>query len=94
MVEWPQDDSKMVPAAQTFFELAKKGVLAHDGDAAFARQIANVMPIEKPKGWRISKPKGSRRHIDAAVAAAVAAYHATTSRPMERPTLVPMAAFG
>ena len=88
MVEWAQDDSKMVPAAQTFFELAKKGTLVHDGDPAFARQIANVTPIEKQKGWRIAKPKGSVRHIDAAIAAAVAAYHATTTKPPPPPTRV------
>lgn len=76
MLEYPQTDVRMIPAAGTFLNLGKRFLLAYDPNdkhaAAFARHIGNVTPHEKPKGFRISKPRGSRRHIDAAVAAAIA----------------------
>lgn len=77
MEDYPQTDSRMVPASQRFFQLAVEGRLVHDGDAALARHVSNVVPHEKPRGWRISKPRGSRAHIDGAIAAAIAAYEAT-----------------
>jgi len=77
MIEYPQSDARMCPASQRLFQLGVDGRLAHDGDAALARHITNVVPAERNGAWRISKPRGSRKHIDAAVAAAIAAYEAT-----------------
>jgi phage terminase large subunit-like protein len=88
MMEYPQSDARMVPASQRFFQLVKEGLIVHDGDPVLARHIANVVPHEREKGWRISKPRGSKRHIDAAVAAAVAAHEATRTEPDE-PTPTP-----
>lgn len=76
MVEFPQQDAHMVPASQNLYQLVVEGKIAHDGDAALARQVRNAIADQRPRGWRISKPKGSRRHIDACVAAAIAAYRA------------------
>jgi phage terminase large subunit-like protein len=84
MLEYPQSDARMCPASQRFFQLAMEGRLAHDGDAAFARHILNVVPAERNGAWRISKPRGSRKHIDAAVAAAIAAYEATRANEPEQ----------
>jgi phage terminase large subunit-like protein len=46
--------------------------IAHDGDPLLAKHIGNVIKYETDRGWRMSKPKGSPKHIDAAMAAAFA----------------------
>lgn len=77
MVEYPQHDSRMVPASQALYQLVVEGKIAHSGDPALARQVGNVVADQRPRGgWRISKPRGSRKKIDAAVALAIAAYRA------------------
>lgn len=81
MVEFPQHDSRMVPASQRFYQLITEKTIAHDGDPALARHVAAVIADQKPRGWRMSKPKGSRRKIDAAIAAAIAAYRAQDPYP-------------
>lgn len=83
MVEFPQADSRMIPASQQTFQLIVEGKLAHDGDPALARQVLNVIADQRPRGWRMSKPKGSRRKIDAAIAMAIAAYRAQAPAPSE-----------
>jgi phage terminase large subunit-like protein len=85
MVEFPQFDSRMVPASQAFYEAIMKGEIAHDGDPALKRQVHTVTADQKPRGWRMSKPKGSKRKIDAAIATGIAVYVAkTTTPPSER----------
>lgn len=81
LLEYGQRDSRMVPASQTLFQLGLERRVVHDGDPTLERHVRAVVPHEKPSGWRISKPKGSRAHIDAAVAAAIAVHEAT--RPAE-----------
>lgn len=81
MVEYPQNDSRMVPASQTLYELAVTGQIAHDGDPALARHIANVTPDQRQRGQRISKPRGSKKRIDAAVASAIAVHRAQQAQP-------------
>jgi phage terminase large subunit-like protein len=81
MVEFPQSDVRMVPASQAFFEAIMKGVIAHDGDPVLKRQVEQVTADQKPRGWRMSKPAGSTRKIDAAVAGAIACYCALTTTP-------------
>lgn len=77
MIEFPQTDSRMIPASQKLFEAATEDVLAHDGHEGLARHIRNVKAEQRSRGFRISKPKGSVRKIDAAVAAAIAVFNAT-----------------
>lgn len=79
MVEFPQNDSRMVPASQDFYEAIMKGQVAHDGDATLKRHVHSVTADQKPRGWRMSKPKGSRRKIDAAIAGAIAVHCAKTT---------------
>lgn len=81
MVELPQNNSRMVPVSQTFYELIKSGELAHDGDPAMELQIKNVQADETGRGWRMSKPKGSRRKIDFAISTAIAAWAAQQEQP-------------
>ncbi len=81
MVEMGQNDHRMVPVAGDFFQLISTGRLKHDGNPTLSRHIGNVTPDMRPRGVRISKPKGSKRHIDAAVAAAIAAHRALVPAP-------------
>lgn len=78
MVEFNQTDSKMIPASQTLFMLAKEGKITHDGDPVLRRHIRSVVAKEKDRGWRISRPPGARKPNDAAVALAMLCYGALT----------------
>lgn len=78
MIEYPQHDSRMIPASQSLFELVKTGVITHDGDEDFRRHIRNVNAVQKPRGFRIAKAtKDSPKHVDAAIAVAIAAHEAS-----------------
>lgn len=76
MVEFPQTDERMIPVARDFLELIGTQTLAHDGDPTFARHVGGVMESIKTRGSRMSKPKNSTRHIDAAIAGGTAAHRA------------------
>lgn len=77
MVEFPQSDSKMVPASQNIFELVKTGRIVHDGHDVMNKHMRTVVAKYRERGWRIHKPDGSRKHIDGAIALAMAAYAAS-----------------
>lgn len=81
MLEFPQTDGHMVPASQALYETILNREVAHDGDLAQKRHIQNVTPDQRERGWRISKPKGSFKKIDFAVALAIAVYNAQTLPP-------------
>ena len=80
MVEFPQHDSRMIPACQNLYQLVVEGTLAHDGDPALARHVANAAADQRPRGWRLTK-KQSKRKIDAAIATAIAALRAQEPAP-------------
>ncbi len=84
MVEYPQHDSRMIAASQNLYQLVVEGKLAHDGDPTLKRHIENAVADQKPRGWRLTKPKGSRRKIDAAIACAIAAFRAQSEPPQVR----------
>lgn len=85
MIEFPQHDSRMIPASQGLFSLIVGGKIAHDGDPILASHVANVTAEQKPRGaFRMTKPKGSRRKIDAAIAAAIAVTRAQEPAPVVR----------
>lgn len=73
---FPQVIARLVPASETFYELIINRHIAHDGDPTLADHIGNVVKEPKERGWRMTKPKGSPKHIDAAMAAAFAVYEA------------------
>lgn len=80
MVELPQSDARMIPVAQTFYQLITEGKVAHDGDPVLARHVGNGVADRRPRGWRISKPS-SKHKIDALIAAAIAAWGAQQPAP-------------
>lgn len=85
MVEFPQTDSRMIPASQNLFQLIIEGKIAHDGDPALKRHVENVTAEPKPRGaYRMSKPKGSKKKIDGAIAAAIAALRCQQPAPLVR----------
>jgi phage terminase large subunit-like protein len=84
MNEIPQSDQRMIPASQNLYQLVVEGKLAHDGDPTLKRHIENAVADQKPRGWRLTKPKGSRRKIDAAIACAIAAFRAQSEPPQVR----------
>lgn len=86
MTEFPQADSRMVPASQALFEAIMSRQIAHNGDVGLKRHIHNVVAEQKDRGWRISKPKGSKKKIDAAVASAIAVWNAQTEPPKDEPS--------
>lgn len=84
MVEVPQNDSRMVPAATELYALVTGGRLRHNGDPVLARHIANVVGRSRGEsGWRITKLKDSSKKIDGAVATAMAVQEAL--RPWPKP---------
>jgi phage terminase large subunit-like protein len=84
LVEFPQNDSRMVPASQHFYQEIVQGRIAHDGDPTLKRHVENVIADQRPRGWRMSKPKGSRKKIDAAIAAAIATDRAQHPAPKRK----------
>jgi phage terminase large subunit-like protein len=88
MVEFPQHDSRMIPASQAFFEAIMKGRIAHNGDPILKDHVQHVAAEQKPRGWRMSRPTGARHPNDAAIAAAIAVYQAqTTTPPAPKPSV-------
>jgi phage terminase large subunit-like protein len=73
----------MVPACQGLYELVTSVTIAHDGDPVLARHVFNATAKETGRGWRLTKPRGSRRHIDAAVATAIATSGVTAAKDAE-----------
>jgi len=81
VVEFPQNQSRMAPAVQRFYELVTTRGLTHSGDPRLARHLANAVLKSDSRGSRIVKESpGSPRKIDLAVAAVMAvdraAWHA------------------
>lgn len=71
MAEFPQTDTRMVPASQLLYEWIMSSKVVHDGDPTASRHIRSVIAKEKERGWRISKP-GASKHVDFAVSLAMA----------------------
>lgn len=84
MVQFPQHDSRMIPASQGLYQLVVEGKLAHDGDPALARHVGNATADQKPRGWRLTKPKGSRKKIDAVIGTAIATDRAQQPSPVRK----------
>jgi phage terminase large subunit-like protein len=81
VVEFPQNQSRMAPAVQRFYELVTTRGLTHSGDQRLARHLANTVLKSDSRGSRIVKEApNSPRKIDLAVAAVMAvdraAWHA------------------
>ena len=73
MEEFPQSDTRMVPAAQNLYQLITEGLIEHDGDQVFARHMRSAVAVQArggDGGWRLAKGK-TRKKMDAAIAAAM-----------------------
>lgn len=84
MIRVNQHDGYMIPASQGLYQLVVERKIAHDGDPVLAAHVAAATADQKPRGWRLTKPKGSRRKIDAVIAAAIATYMAQDPVPTLR----------
>lgn len=72
MIEFPQSDSRVVPACQATYELVLQERLTHDGDQVLARHIASAAAVEaRNGGWRLKKSK-SKAKMDGAIALVLA----------------------
>lgn len=84
LVDIPNSQERIAPAAETLLELALSGKLAHDGDASLAAQVYAVDAKPAVKGWTLA-PHSDRVRIEAAVAAMHAVHRAMTApRPQSR----------
>jgi phage terminase large subunit-like protein len=73
IVEFPQNQSRMAPATQRFYELVTTGGLTQSGDPRLARHVANTVLKMDSRGSRIVKESPhSPRKIDLAVGAVMA----------------------
>jgi phage terminase large subunit-like protein len=85
--EFPQHDSRMVPASMGFFELLNEGRIRHGGTRELREQAANASKRTSERGWRFQKSR-SAGVIDGIIAAAIAVYEAERGFDEEAPPLL------
>jgi len=82
MIEFFQNDSRMIPATQVTYDAILNKTFAHDGDPVLARHMRSAMAVQTNRGGqRLTKGKQRRVHnqIDGAVALAMMADRAMRS---------------
>lgn len=85
IVEYPQGNSRTIPAAQKFFEAVTSKTMRHDGNKILERHMGNTYTKATPLGPKVVKEYAkSQRRIDAAVAA-IMAYDRATALGNQRP---------
>lgn len=79
VVEFPQQDTLMIPACESFYEAVLAKRVSHNGDPRLARHVTNAAAQNKARGSRIVKEGGrnSGRKIDLAVCAVMAHHRAS-----------------
>jgi phage terminase large subunit-like protein len=91
MQEFPQSDTRMIPATQTTYDAILDRTFVHDGDPVLARHLRSAMAVQTSRGGqRLTKGKQRRIHnmIDGAVALTMMGYRAMIwDRP---PNLLPI----
>lgn len=89
VIDIPQVNERMAPAADNFRTAVVAGGLTHDGNPTLARNVGNAHTRETRWGLAIRKDhKDSPRKIDAAVAAVIA--HAEATRIAEPAPTIPI----
>jgi phage terminase large subunit-like protein len=68
MIEWPQSDSRMVPATRLAYELVVQRRLVHSGDPVLAAHVADAAPHYTRSGGSRLRKSHTGAQIDAAVA--------------------------
>lgn len=88
MLEFPQHTARMSEASQALYEDVVSGRVAHAGQPALSRHIANaVARQERASAWRLVKGKAARK-MDGAIALAMAVWlvrHAEPPKPKATP---------
>lgn len=80
----PQQGRNMVIAYAKTYKMICAGQIVHDGDPAFADQIAAAVPVSSDGGWRLRKGKMKRR-IDACPALAGVVFASDLEPPVREP---------
>jgi phage terminase large subunit-like protein len=65
MVEFPQNNERMVPASQLLYEAVQTRKVVHAGDPEFGSHINAGTAKETPRGWRVDKNPKVRQPVDA-----------------------------
>ncbi|MHB8188942.1 MAG: terminase large subunit domain-containing protein [Ferrimicrobium sp.] len=87
VIEFPNSISRMVPATTLFYQLVTTEGLTHSGDPRLQRHVDNTVLRTDARGSRMTKERStSGRHIDAAIASAMALSRATALRNYEPPS--------
>jgi phage terminase large subunit-like protein len=85
MVEWRQDNSRMVPATRTLHEAVVHGRLRHGGDPVVRSHALAAGVKETERGLRLKKTEVTRgRQMDAIVALAMAVDWASRTAVVRR----------
>lgn len=77
MIEFPQTDSRMVPASKDFYEAVCQGQVVHDGDPVLRAHVTAAAAKDKgaEDAWRFSKA-ASKKRIDALITLVMGVPHA------------------
>jgi phage terminase large subunit-like protein len=71
MTMFKQDDARMVPASQGFYQVVMEGRIRHGGDPILREHVEAAGAKETSRGWRFHKAKSSGR-IDGVIATLMA----------------------
>ena len=85
--EFPQHDSRMVPASMNLYELLIDGKIRHGGDAELRAQVGAAGKKITSRGFRIHKLKTTGGVIDGLTALVIAVYE--NERELEQPAPEP-----
>lgn len=85
MVEFPQSNSRMVPACQDAYRAIMAHQVVHDDGPVAAAQVTAAVPKPAGEGWRLSKGRTKHR-IDAAITLVMGI--AEAQAPVEFPSYV------
>ena len=80
VVEFPQSNTRMVPASERLYAAVVEGRLKHPNDPHLNAHVAAAVARDTPRGWRLDKTKGTEQ-IDAVVALAMAVEAAEQKPP-------------
>jgi phage terminase large subunit-like protein len=87
MIEFLQASGPMADAYQGFYQLAREGRLAHNGDPVLAAHINATSAYKTARGWKLSK-LNSKASIDATVACVLAVARAQHHKARVKPNVV------
>ena len=91
VVEWPQTDSRMIPATETMWNLVVRDeLLRHNGDPILRKHFMAAVAEDTGRGVRIAKKKATRP-VDAAIASLLCVHLAISEAMLGSPGVEVMA---